>query len=177
MEKYKAVNRHIDVKRITILALLLAVSVVLGYVESLIPYDFGVPGIKLGLANVVSLLIIYTYKSRDAFLVGILRVLIIGFLFGNLSMIIYSLSGLIFSIIMMIFFKKVRIFGIIGVSVIGAVFHNIGQLIVAYFVVRSVGVLAYIPVLLIAAVIAGVFTGVAASSVLKFFMNNESKGD
>ncbi len=161
-----------NIKRLTTLAFFLAVSVVLGYLESLIPYDFGVPGIKLGLANIVSLIILYMYRSSDAFIVGILRILIIGFMFGNMYMIIYSLSGLLLSITLMILLKKSSIFSIIGISVAGAVSHNIGQLIVAYIVVRTSGILFYIPVLLVAAVIAGVCTGVTASGVLRILRKN-----
>lgn len=161
------INRHIEVKRLSILAFFLASAVVLGYLESLIPYDFGVPGIKLGLPNIVSLIILYLYRGRDAVIVGVLRIFIIGFMFGNMYMIIYSLSGLLLSITLMIFLKKSSIFSIIGISVAGAVSHNIGQMIVAYLVVRTTGILFYVPILLLSAVIAGICTGVASTSVLK----------
>ena len=155
------------VKKIAVLSVMLAAAVILGYVESLIPFNFGVPGIKLGLANIVSLMIIYMYKTREAYMVGILRVLIIGFLFGNLSMIIYSLSGLILSITMMFLFVKSHKFSIIGISVIGAIGHNVGQLLVAYLVVRTSAIIYYLPFLLVAAVVTGVCTGIIATGILR----------
>lgn len=163
-------NNYMDIKQMAVLSFLLAVAVVLGYIEVLFPFNFGIPGIKIGLANVVSLFILYQYRYRDALVVGILRILIIGFLFGNLFMIIYSLSGLLLSITLMIFLKKSSIFSIIGVSVAGAISHNIGQLIVAFFVVRTMGILTfYVPVLLVAGVIAGLCTGIITTTLMKIF--------
>lgn len=161
-----------NVKRLAILSMLLGVAIILGYVEAIIPFDFGVPGVKLGLANVVSLIILYLYKTKEAYIVGILRVIIIGFLFANLSMIFYSLSGLILSITLMFFFVKSRKFSIIGISVIGAIAHNVGQLIVALVLSRVDVILYYIPVLMIAAVITGICTGIVASGVLKVLKYN-----
>lgn len=161
-----------NVKRLAILSMLLGVAIILGYVEAIIPFDFGVPGVKLGLANIVSLIILYLYKTKEAYIVGILRVIIIGFLFANLSMIFYSLSGLILSITLMFFFVKSRKFSIIGISVIGAIAHNVGQLIVALVLSRVDVILYYIPVLMIAAVITGICTGIVASGVLKVLKYN-----
>ena len=104
--------------------------------ETLIPISFGIPGIKLGLANIVTVTALYYAGTKEAFVLAILRNILTGFLFGNLFAIFYSIAGSCFSILIMHLLKKRGSFSVIGVSIAGGVFHNIGQLLVAMLVVE-----------------------------------------
>lgn len=168
-------DNTLKTKKIVILAMMLAVAVVLGYVEYLIPFNFGVPGIKLGLANIVTIILLTADNKKSAYLVGVLRILIVGFLFSNLSMILYSGAGLVLSISVMILAMSFKRLSVVGVSVVGAVFHNIGQLIVAVLVVRSIPIFYYAPVLVIAGVITGICTGSVALVINRLFRRELEK--
>ncbi len=154
-------GKKTDVNTVTRLGILTAVALVLGYVEHLIPIT-AIPGVKLGLANTVLLYALYLLDIRSAILLMILKVGLSGVLFGGVAAMIYSFAGGVVSLIAMILIKKVKGVSVIGVSVCGAAAHNIGQMIVACFVVGTRTVLAYLPVLLVAAVITGALTGVIA---------------
>lgn len=118
-------------KKIALLGLFASLAIIFGYVESLIPPVIGVPGIKLGLANLAILYILYRYSFLDALIVSVIRIFVIGFMFGSLSAIMYSLAGAILSMIVMILLLKKTDFSLIGVSVAGSVTHNMGQLLLA----------------------------------------------
>jgi len=143
------------------LGLLTAVAIVLGYFEHLLPVS-GIPGIKLGLANTVLLYALYLLDVPSAILLMFLKVGVSGFLFGGPAAMLYSFAGGVFSLIVMILARKLPGFSVVGVSVLGAVAHNIGQMLVAIFVVQTRAILAYLPVLLIAAAITGTLTGLIA---------------
>lgn len=150
----------------------IALALILSYVEALIPISFGVPGIKLGLANLI--IVIVLYKSRritDAFIISVIRIILSGFMFGNMFAIIYSLAGGILSLLVMVFLKSKGSFSLVGVSIAGGVFHNIGQLIVAMIVVETYKISFYLPVLLIAGLITGALIGVVAGEILKRIKN------
>lgn len=149
------------------LGLFSAVAIILGYVESLVPVFAGIPGIKLGLANLAVLFILKRYSFREAALVSIVRILIIGFMFGNLFSILYSLAGAALSMTVMTLLQKNTSFSLIGVSVAGGVSHNIGQLIIAMFVVNNASVFVYTPALLVSGVAAGVVIGGLTAEVSK----------
>lgn len=151
-------------------------ALMLSYVESLIPLTPGIPGIKLGLANLAVVLCIKLYGRRDALLVNIARVLLSSFLFGNMYVVLYSLAGALVSFAAMAFLKRFPCFSLIGVSVGGGVFHNIGQLLVAMAVVRTVGIIYYLPWLLIAGCITGILIGFLALEVLKYVRIYDRKG-
>ena len=136
------------------LGLFSAVAIILGYVESLIPVFAGIPGIKLGLANLAVLFILDRYSAKEAALVSVVRILVIGFMFGNLFSILYSMAGAALSLTVMNLLKKHSGFSLIGISVAGGVTHNIGQLIV------------YAPALLVAGVLAGILIGVLTKEVV-----------
>ena len=119
------------------LGLFAAVAIIFGYVESLVPVFTGIPGIKLGLANLAVLFILDRYSFKEAALVSVVRILVIGFMFGNLFSILYSLAGAALSLTVMDLLKKHSGFSLIGISVAGGVTHNIGQLIVAMIVVSN----------------------------------------
>ena len=139
--------------------MLLACALLLSYVESLIPFGFGIPGIKLGLANLAVVLCLYQNHTKTAFLLNLMRILLAGFLFGSLYSILYALAGGLFSFFVMWAARASGFFTIRGVSVLGGVFHNIGQLLIAGFVVRTVGVFYLIPYLLLAGVLTGWLIG------------------
>ena len=143
------------------LGLLTAVAIVLGYFEHLLPVS-GIPGVKLGLANTVLLYALYLLDVPSAILLMFLKVGVSGFLFGGLAAMLYSFAGGVFSLVVMILARKLPGFSVVGVSVLGAVAHNIGQMLVAIFVVQTRAILAYLPVLLIAAAITGTLTGLIA---------------
>ena len=136
-----------------------ALALIFSYIETLIPIQFGVPGIKLGLANLIIVIVLYRTGWREALLLSVVRVVLAGFIFGNLFSIVYSLAGGIFSLAVMALLKKTERFSVIGISIAGGVCHNIGQLIVAMVVVETYQVGYYLPVLLIAGVITGAVIG------------------
>ena len=126
-----------------------ALALIFSYVETLIPIQFGIPGVKLGLANLIIVIALYRMKLSEVYLLSIVRVLLAGFIFGNYFSIIYSLAGGILSLTVMALLRKKGGFSVIGVSIAGGVFHNIGQLIVASVIVETFSVMYYVPVLLI----------------------------
>ena len=107
--------------------ILLALALLLSYIEVLLPLSIGIPGVKLGLANLASLICLYLFGLRRAALISLLRIILTGFLFGNMAAILYSLSGATLSLTAAVLAKRSQLFGEIGVSVIGAIFHNLGQ--------------------------------------------------
>jgi len=151
----------------TLLANFLAIAIVLNIIESAIPI-IPVPGAKLGFANVITLIIIYVYSFKDGFALTILRVLLVGLLSGKLLGPIFymSMSGAVFATLAMGVFKKSNYFGIIGVSVLGSIFHCIGQIAAGIFVIGSIAVIAYLPIMLFLSIPAGVLTGVIAKRLL-----------
>ena len=144
-------------------------ALIFSYVETLIPIQFGIPGVKLGLANLIIVIALYRMKLSEAYLLSIVRVLLAGFIFGNYFSIIYSLAGGLLSLTVMALLRKKGGFSVIGVSIAGGVFHNIGQLIIASVIVETFSVMYYVPVLLIA----GLVTGLASDGMLKRLANLE----
>ena len=140
--------------RVAYFGVFTALALIFSYVESLIPIQIGIPGVKLGLV-------------KETYLLSITRVVLSGFLFGNMFAILYSLAGGLLSLTVMAVLKKAGGFSVMGVSIAGGVFHNIGQLIIAMIVVETFSVAYYIPVLLIAGVITGLLIGIAANETLK----------
>ena len=123
-----------DKKKTAYLGVYLALALICSYVESLIPFYFGIPGVKLGLTNIVVVLMLYCVGTKEALAVSALRIVLSGFLFGNMFSILYSLAGGLLSFLVMYLLKKTKWFGVLPVSVSGGIFHNVGQLIVAAYV-------------------------------------------
>lgn len=153
-------------KRIAYCAMLTALAMIFGYVEALIPFSFGIPGIKLGLANLVIVVALYMLPANQVFFIQLARIVLVSFLFGNMSMMLYSLSGGILSFFIMCLLKRKKDFSIIGVSIAGGVSHNIGQLIVASLVVQNIWLAYYLPVLMIAGLVTGFLIGILAHKIL-----------
>ena len=154
-------------KKIAYMGLFAAIAIIFGYVESLIPFFAGIPGIKLGLANLAVLFILEKYTWKEAVLVSMVRILVIGFMFGNMFSILYSMAGATLSLTVMTFMKKTSGFSLLGISVAGGVSHNIGQLIVAALIVENKSLLYYAPVLIISGVITGLLIGILTGEVTK----------
>ena len=117
--------------RVAYFGVFTALALIFSYVETLIPINFGIPGVKLGLANLVIVIALYKMKLTEVYLLSVVRVLLSGFIFGNYFSIIYSLAGGLLSLTVMALLKKSKGFSVMGISVAGGVFHNVGQLIVA----------------------------------------------
>lgn len=148
------------------MGLFLALALICSYVESLIPFYFGVPGVKLGLTNIVVVMALYCIGAKEAFLISVLRILLAGFLFGNMFSILYSLAGGLLSFGIMLLLKKTGKFRIISVSVAGGVSHNMGQLVVAALVVENYHIFYYGTVLIIAGIITGFIIGIISQEVI-----------
>lgn len=148
------------------LGMYLALALICSYVESLIPFYFGVPGVKLGLTNIVVVLLLYTIGAKEAFGISVMRILLAGFLFGNPFSILYSLSGGLLSFLVMYLLKKTEKLKVITVSVAGGLMHNMGQLLVAALVVENYHVLYYLPVLLIAGFVTGFLIGILSQEII-----------
>ena len=154
-------------RRVSSGAMLVALAMIFSYVESLIPINLGIPGIKLGVANLVTVTGLYILAPMEVLLVVILRVLLVGFMFGNGMSILYSLAGAAVSFLCMCLAKKSGLFSMTGVSMIGGVMHNMGQLLVAMAVLETVSLVYYGPVLLAAGVITGLLIGIVTGEVKK----------
>ena len=148
------------------MGLFLALALICGYVEMLIPIPLGIPGVKLGLTNIVVLIMLYSIGVKEAFAISVLRILLSGFLFGNAFSILYSLSGGILSFAVMLLLKKSGRLGCISVSTAGGIFHNIGQLGMAVLIVGNTAVLYYCPVLLVSGALTGLLIGVLAQEII-----------
>ena len=153
-------------KKLSYLGLFAAVAIIFGYVESLIPFFAGIPGMKLGLANLAVLFILEKYTWKEAVLVSVVRIIVIGFMFGNLFSILYSLAGGILSFLVMLLLKRIKGFSMIGISIAGGVSHNIGQIVVAMCVLENTKLIYYLPVLMIAGTVTGILIGVVSRKIL-----------
>ena len=153
--------------RVAYFGVFTALALIFSYVETLIPINFGIPGIKLGLANLIIVVALYKLELKEVYMLAIVRVLLSGFIFGNYFSIIYSLAGGLLSLSVMALLKKQGGFSVIGISMAGGVFHNVGQMIVAVFVVETFSISYYLPVLLIAGMITGLVIGVVGEEILK----------
>ncbi len=153
-------------KKLTISALLVALAMIFSYIEVLIPFNFGIPGIKLGLANLVVVVALYLLGTKQAFMISMVRIILVAFTFGSLAALLYSVAGGVLSFVVMASGRRIKGLSVMGVSVAGGVSHNIGQLIVAVLVVENMNLLFYVPVLMIAGIITGLLIGLVAGMVL-----------
>ena len=158
-------------RKVALYGILIALAMVMSFVESLIPIPIPVPGVKLGLANLVTITGLYLVGIRGTICVTILRVVLVGLSFGNPYSMIYGLSGSFLSLLVMSLAKKNNWFSQVGISVLGGVFHNIGQITFAACIVQTPGVYFYLPSLLIAGCIAGVVIGVLGGIMTERLIN------
>ena len=157
--------------RVAYFGVFTALALIFSYVESLIPIQLGIPGVKLGLANLIIVIALYKMRLSEVFLLSIVRILLSGFLFGNYFSILYSLAGGLLSLVVMALLKKTGDFSVMGISMAGGVSHNVGQLVVAMLVVETFSVGYYLPVLLVAGLVTGFLIGVATGEMLKRLVN------
>ena len=153
--------------RVAYFGVFTALALIFSYVETLIPFNFGIPGIKLGVANLVIVTSLYLLKPKDVWCLSLLRILLMGFLFGNGISILYSLAGGILSLLVMLLLKTKGGFSMLGVSIGGGVSHNVGQLIAAICIVSNLNIAYYLPVLMIAGVITGAIIGMLSGKILQ----------
>ena len=160
-------HRRGSAQRIAHIALMTSLALIFSYVEAIIPYNPGIPGIKLGIANVVTVIALYKFGWKDAASVSILRIVLAGFLFNGMFGMLYALAGALVSFIGMLLLKKTNLFSIAGVSMAGGVLHNLGQLIVAAALIEDLRMFFYFPVLLFSGIASGIAIGVAATLILR----------
>lgn len=154
-------------KNLTLYALLLALALILSYLESLVPMSFAVPGIKLGLPNVVMVFALYRLGFKAAGSISIVRVLLVNMLFGNVMTMAYSLAGAVISLVLMWLLKKSGKFSPVGVSVAGALGHNAGQIFTAMLLLETGGIIYYLPALCVSGAVTGVLIGILGGILVK----------
>lgn len=152
-------------KRIAFLGLFVALAFVLSYVEFMLPLNIGIPGAKIGIANLAVMVTLYTVGEKNAIALSIIRVVLVGLTFGNISMMMYSLAGAALSLFAMLLAMRIGKLSMTGVSVLGGVFHNVGQIIVAMLVLETKSLLYYLPFLIIVGTITGVVIGIVSSLI------------
>ncbi|MBO5316434.1 MAG: Gx transporter family protein [Clostridia bacterium] len=156
-----------NTKKLTTLSLLISVAMVLSYIESLIPAFVAVPGVKVGLSNIATVFALYTLGAPGAVAISVIRVFLSSLLFGNFAMMIYSLAGAALALTFMILIKATGVFSEVGVSVIGGIMHNAGQIIAAAFMMENSGIVSYLVPLAISGTIAGVAVGLISALLIK----------
>lgn len=159
-------------KKIALCGLLTALAILMGYVEMLIPMPMVVPGIKLGLANVIIVITMYSLGPKTAFFISLVRVVLCGLLFAGFAGLLYSLAGAVCSFVVMALLYKTGKMSITGVSVAGGVFHNVGQIVVAALVVENIKMAYYLPFLLVSGVVTGFLIGIVSKLSLPYVSRN-----
>ena len=154
-------------KKITAMGLLVALAMVLSWVEQLIPLSVQVPGVKMGLANLAVIFTLYRISVPAAWTVSLLRVALVSITFGNAYSLWYSLAGAALSLLVMTLLRKGKKFSLLGVSVAGAVSHNLGQIAVAALVLGGASMAYYLPVLLVSGTVAGICIGAVAAILVQ----------
>jgi len=162
----KTIKTGSTAKDVTLIGVMTALALIFSYIEVLIPFNFGIPGVKLGLANLVIVVALYLLPIKYAFLLDIMKILTASFLFGNGSTLIYSLAGGLLSFAVMALIKKTDKLSIIGVSILGGVFHNLGQLIIAILIMETLKIAYYFSVLAIAGLVTGLLLGIVSEKIV-----------
>ena len=158
-----------NLQKIVRLSMFIALAIVLNIFESYVPIiNLNIPGVKVGLANIVILSVFYLYGFKEAIYVSIIRILVVGILRTGLfsTAFLFSLSGSIISLFAMYVVKKIKLFSIVGVSIVGSIFHSIGQIIMAYFLLKNINVMYYLPFIIIISIITGVVIGIISKEVI-----------
>ncbi len=154
-------------KKVAFLGLCITLSMILSFVESQIPALVAIPGIKVGLPNLVIVFLLYRSGWKETVIVSLIRILLISILFGNLQTMTFSLAGAILSLMIMILLKKSNWFSYITVSIVGGIFHNVGQIIAACLWTQTAEIAFYLPVLLISGTVAGALIGLIGGMLVK----------
>ena len=168
------------IKKNTVLSIALcgvmtSLAIVFGYIEHLIPMPFGIYGIKLGIANLVVITMLYALNAYSAFTINMLRIILCSMLFGSFTSFWYSLVGGLLSFAVMLILKRTNKLSPMGVSICGAISHNIGQITVAIILLDEFKIALYLPVLLITGAITGAIIGLIAIPIIKLPIFNKVK--
>lgn len=163
-----------DIRRLTAFSLLIATALILGYFERILPITPGLPGIKLGLGNIVLLYALYRFSTREVLLLMMAKTLLTAVAFAGFGSFLYSFVGAVSALMVMITVKNFLKASIVGVSVSGGVFHNIGQLTAASIIVQTRALTMYFPILLISGITTGILTGLVAKSLIQALEQYES---
>ena len=150
-------------KKIAVLALAIALAMILSFVESQIPAFVAIPGVKIGLANIAVVFVLYNLGWKEAVLISLVRVVMVSMLFGTLVSLFYSVAGAVLSLTGMVLLKKTGLFSTVAVSVTGGVLHNVGQILMACLLLETNVIVYYLPFLILSGVIAGVVIGVVSA--------------
>ena len=154
--------------RISMYAMYTALAFVFSYIESLIPLSIGIPGVKPGFANIMILLVVCSSGHiTDAYSIAVIRVVLTGLTYGNLSTMIYALAGTLLATTSMLISKNSGLLSTTGISIIGGIAHNIGQLIAAIIMLSTAGLIYYLPVLVISGLVTGMVTGIITDKCIK----------
>lgn len=156
-----------NTKKLALTAVLISLAMVLSYVEKLIPVFAAIPGVKIGLANIVVIFALYKLGIKEAFTISLFRVLLSSLLFGSVLSLAYSLSGAIVSLVAMALLMKTKIFTPAAISVVGGVLHNMAQLLIASFIIGSDILKYYSPILIISGICAGIIIGLVSATLIK----------
>lgn len=159
--------RKIMAKKTALLGMLVALAFVLSYIETLIPVNLGIPGAKLGLANLVVMVALYTLGTKEAFGLSMVRILLTGLTFSSMAAMLYSFAGGLLSFAVMALMKKTKKLSVTGVSVLGGIAHNAGQIFVAMWILDTATLIYYLPVLAITGVASGTVIGLLAVMVIR----------
>ncbi len=159
-------KNNISVKNIVLYAMLISLAVILSYLESLMPINLMIPGIKLGLANLVIIITIYLLGGRAAIFISIARIILAACTFGNMAAFIFAISGAFLSLFSMLIAIKANKFSMLGVSIIGGIMHNVGQILMAVLLLENLLIFSYLPYLMIAGIVSGAIIGILANLVL-----------
>lgn len=154
-------------KKVARMGVFIALAMIFSYIEVLIPFNFGIPGVKLGIANIVTVTSLYVFSTGETFGISVIRIVLMGILFGNGMSLLYSLAGGLLSFLAMWIGKRTSWFSVIGVSVAGGVFHNVGQILAVMLVMKNTMFVAYLPVLFVAGVVTGYLIGLLANKIIE----------
>ncbi|RKM56507.1 Gx transporter family protein [Butyrivibrio sp. X503] len=160
-------NNSTKTSKITLYGIFAALAMILSYVELQIPAFFAVPGMKLGLTNIVVVVALYVLGEKSAFFINLIRILVVSLLFGTVMSLWFSLAGGILSTLIMILLKKTGKYSPVGVSAAGGITHNIGQIIIAMILLQTKFIIWYLPALWISGVISGVIIGIIGGIVCR----------
>ncbi len=155
-------NHTLRTRRLTASAMFAALALIFSYIEAILPINVGVPGVKLGLANLIIIIALYELDTRYAFFINLVRICLAGLMFTGVMAMLYSLTGGMISLLVMVFLKKTDRFSMIGVSMAGGVAHNFGQLLIASFVVSNIKMFLYFPILVFTGIASGIGIGIVA---------------
>ena len=154
-------------KKVAFLALSISLAMILSFVESQIPALVAIPGIKVGLPNLVMVFLLYRVGWRETVTVSVIRIFLVSLLFGNVQMMTFSLVGAAFSLGSMILLKRLNWFSVVAVSVVGGIFHNVGQIVAACFWTSTAEISYYLPVLLVSGTVAGTLIGIVSGLLVR----------